>query len=95
MAQDRALRKFLTSWISQPRPHGRPQFTFGNSLNKTLMPAGITTDFKKWTEPLAQDCAGWRVAKLIYQTAQFPPRGHSTEERDTRPRAPGALLYAC
>ena len=33
------------------------------TLNKTLTRAGITTDFKKWTE-LAQDRAGWR--KLIY-----------------------------
>ena len=51
-------------------PHGRPQFTFGHSLNKTLKRAGISTDFKEWTE-LAQDRAGWQ--KLIYQTAKFPP----------------------
>ena len=82
MAQDRAPRKFLTSWIRRPRPHGRPQFTFGHSLNKTLTRAGITTDFKKWTE-LAQDRAGWQ--KLIIRA------GHSTEERDAR--APGTLLY--
>ena len=71
MAQDRAPRKFLTSWIRRPRPHGRPQFTFGHSLNKTLKRAGISTDFKEWTE-LAQDRAGWQ--KLIYQTAKSPPR---------------------
>ena len=70
MAQDRAPRKFLTSWIRRPRPHGRPQFTFGHSLNKTLKRAGISADFKEWTE-LAQDRAGWQ--KLIYQTAKFPP----------------------
>eukprot|EP00622_Pseudochattonella_farcimen_P006287 FR742073.1.p1 GENE.FR742073.1~~FR742073.1.p1 ORF type:complete len:131 (-),score=0.13 FR742073.1:118-510(-) len=70
MAQDRAPRKFLTSWVRRPRPHRRPQFTFWHSLHKTLTRAGIPTDFKKWTE-LAQDRAGWQ--KLTYQTAQFPP----------------------
>ena len=74
MAQDWAPRKCLTSWIRRPRPHGRPQFTYGHSLNNTLKPkrAGISTDFKEWAE-LAQDRAGWQ--KLICQTAnEVPPR---------------------
>ena len=54
-----------------PTRDERPQLTSGHSPNKTLTWADITTDFKKWTE-LAQDRAGWQ--KLIYQTAQFPPR---------------------
>ena len=71
MAQDRAPREFLASWVRRPRPHGRAQLKFGNLPNKTLTRAGIPTDFKKWAE-LAQDRAGWQ--KVIYQTAQFPPR---------------------
>ena len=54
MGHERLPRKFLTSWVRNPRPHGRPQFTYGHSLNKTLENAGITTDFERWSE-MAQD----------------------------------------
>ena len=80
MAQDRAPRKFLTSWIRRPRPHGRPQFTFGHSLNKTLKRAGISTDFKEWTE-LAQDREGAGRSSFIKQQSS-PPR-YFAEARDT------------
>ena len=53
-----------------PRPHGRPQFTYGHSLNKTLEWAGISTDFAAWSE-LAQDRPAWRA--LILATAEYPP----------------------
>ena len=33
MGHERLPRRFLTSWIRNPRPHGRPQFTYGHSLN--------------------------------------------------------------
>ena len=70
MNMERLPRKFLTSWVRQARPHGRPQFTYGNSLNKTLRRAGISTDFGVWTK-LAQDRNDWRGR--IYSTAEFPP----------------------
>ena len=70
MNMERLPRKFLTSWVRQARPHGRPQFTYGQSLNKTLKHAGISTDFAVWTK-LAQDRNGWRGR--IYSTAKFPP----------------------
>ena len=54
---------WTTKYTFGQRPHGRPQFTFGHSVNKTLKRAGISTDFKEWTE-LAQHRAGWQ--KLIY-----------------------------
>ena len=50
MGHERLPRRFLTSWIRNPRPHGRPQFTYGHSLNKTLEWAGISTDFAVWSE---------------------------------------------
>ena len=70
MPKDRLPRKFLTSWIRRPRPHGRPQYTFGHSLNKTLKQAGIPGGFGEWTA-LAQDRRCWR--DRIYSTAKFPP----------------------
>ena len=42
MGHERLPRRFLTSWIRNPRPHGPPQFTYGHSLNKTLEWAGIS-----------------------------------------------------
>ena len=54
MGHERLPRRFLTSWVRNPRPHGRPQFTYGHSLNKTLKWAGISTDFAVWSE-LAED----------------------------------------
>ena len=68
MGHERLPRRFLTSWIRNPRPHGRPQFTYGHSLNKTLEWAGISTDFAVWSE-LAQDRPAWRA--LILATAYF------------------------
>jgi len=59
MDHSRLPRKFLTSWVRHPRPVGRPQYTFGHSLNKTLERAGIPTVSKTWRE-LAQDRANWR-----------------------------------
>ena len=46
MGPERPPRKFLTAWVRHPRPHGRPQYTSGHSLNKTLVRAGITSDFE-------------------------------------------------
>ena len=71
MGHERLPRRFLTSWIRNPRPHGRPQFTYGHSL-KTLEWAGISTDFAVWSE-LAQDRPAWRA--LILATAEYPPGG--------------------
>ena len=62
-------RKFLTAWVRHPRPHGRPQYTFGHSLNKTLERAGITTDFETWSQ-MAQDRAAWRAR--IYCLVEYP-----------------------
>ena len=44
-------------------------FTFGHSLNKTLKNAGITTDFKGWSEQ-AQDRGAWRT--LIHSRVEYP-----------------------
>ena len=67
MGHGRLPRKFLTSWVRNPRPHGRPQFTYGHSLNKTIENAGITTDFEGWSE-MSQDREAWRAQ--IHSTAQ-------------------------
>ena len=68
--------KFLTAWVRHPRPHGRPQYTFGHSLNKTLTRAGITTDFEGW-RAMAQDREAWRAH--IHGMAEYPPRPREAE----------------
>ena len=70
MPMTRLPRQFLTSWVNHPRPHGRPQYTYGHSLSKSLKRAGIPSVFKEWSQ-LAQDRANWR--KLFYAKAEFPP----------------------
>ena len=47
MGPERLQRKFLTSWVRHPRPHGRPQFTFGHSLNKTLKKCFVSSILDK------------------------------------------------
>jgi len=74
MGPERIPRKFLTSWVRNPRPHGRPQFTFGHSVNKALKCAGISTDFKEWSE-LAQDRGAWRAR--LYGLAMYPSQNTS------------------
>ena len=71
MGHERFPRKFLTSWVRHPRPHGRPQFTYGHSLNKTLSRAGFPTEFKEWTK-LAQDRASWRARVYALGLAEYP-----------------------
>ena len=70
MPMTRIPRQLLTSWVNQPRPHGRPQYTYGHALNKTLKRAGIPSEFKEWSK-LAQERSNWR--KAIYAKAEFPP----------------------
>ena len=75
MAETRLPRKLISGWVKHKRPRGRPQFTYGHSLNKTLGRAGITTKFsgtkdaEGWYD-LAQDREAWR--KLIHSTALYP-----------------------
>ena len=69
MGHERLPRRFLTSWVRHPRPHGRPQFTFGHTLNKTLARAGLPTDFEVLSA-MAQDRTAWRAH--IYSLAEYP-----------------------
>ena len=54
MPMTRLPRQFFTSWVNQPRPHGRPHYMYDHALNKTLNLAGLPSEFKEWSE-LAQD----------------------------------------
>ena len=74
MPMTRLPRQFLTSWVNHPRPHGRPQYTYGHSLSKSLKRAGISSAFKEWSQ-LAQDRSNWR--KLFYTKAEFQPSRQS------------------
>ena len=74
MPMTRLPRQFLTSWVNHPRPHGRPQYTYGHSLSKSLKRAGIPSAFKEWSQ-FAQDRSNWR--KLFYAKAEFPPSRQS------------------
>ena len=82
MAQDRAPRKFLTSWVRRPRPHGRPQFTFGHSLNKTLTRAGIPTDALHSTDPLSQAQTDLIMGRLTPEEGREGEEGGEEEEEE-------------
>ena len=57
MGMERLPRRFLTAWCGRPRPQGRPEMTFGATLEAALRFAGVEVD--NWME-LAQDRVGWR-----------------------------------
>ena len=48
MPMTRLPRQFLTSRVNEHRFHGRPQYTYGHTLTKTLTRSGIPSDFKIW-----------------------------------------------
>ena len=50
----------FVSRVRHPHPHGRPQFTYGHSLNKTHTRVGFPTEFKNWSE-LAENRDSWRA----------------------------------
>ena len=60
MAFTRAPRKLLTGWVSNPRPVGCPQMTWGRTLKKALASSGIPSDFIKRRDMLlAVACSLW------------------------------------
>jgi hypothetical protein len=46
MPMTRIPRKFLTGWVANPRPLGRPYMTWGHTLKKALKAFDIPTDFE-------------------------------------------------
>lgn len=64
MDMSRLPRRFLTAWVQHPRPVGRPQLTFGQSLLKLLKKTGVTCgkngELDTWGV-LALDRASWRA----------------------------------
>ena len=83
MPTTRLPRRLLTSWVSQPRPHGRPQYTYGHALNKTLKRAGIPSELEKWSK-LAQRHA----RKDPTGVKQFTPRRSSRQAANTETQTP-------
>ena len=57
MGMGRLPRRFLSAWCGRPRPQGRPEMTYGATLEAALKFAGVETD--KWME-IAQDRVEWR-----------------------------------
>ena len=49
MNNSRLPKKFLTSWVQNPRPIGAPRMTYGRTLEKALKMAGISKDWAVWT----------------------------------------------
>ena len=47
MSNDRLPKKFITSWVANPKPKGRPQFTYGHGLEKDLKSKFL--DLDTWT----------------------------------------------
>ena len=56
MPEDRLPRKFLSSWVVNPRPVGRPVKTYGQCLNQDLDVIGLRG---KWGA-VAEDRCAWR-----------------------------------
>ena len=67
---DRLPRKMLSAWVTEKRPVGAPEFTYGRGLYKTLKKAEIDTE--NWFVE-AQDREGWRdmIAKVLWRTTLF------------------------
>ena len=61
---DRLPRKMLSAWVTEKRPTGAPEFTYGRGLSKALRKADIET--KNW-HVTAQDRNIWRetIAKVL------------------------------
>ena len=57
MGFDRLPRRFLSAWCGRPRPVGRPELTYGATLEAALKFAGVEVD--GWME-MAQDRNAWR-----------------------------------
>ena len=58
MDYGRFPRKFISAWVEHPRRPGRPQFTYGHSLETQLRKASV--DLTEWAT-LTQDREAWRV----------------------------------
>jgi len=68
MGPGRLPGQLLSSWCGRPRPVGRPEMTFGATLEAALTFAGVEVD--GWME-LAQDREGWRqVVNGIWDVEQ-------------------------
>ena len=59
MPMTRIPRKFLTGWVANPRPLGRPYMTWGHTLKKALKAFDIPSDFEEWTA-LAKNRNEWK-----------------------------------
>ena len=59
MDMDRLPRKLLTGWVDNKRAQGHPFQTWGHTLKKALVIAGIPTEFETWALTLAKDKNLW------------------------------------
>ena len=66
---DRLPRKFMSAWVMHPRRRGRPQFTYGHSLETQLRKANV--DLSEWAN-LTQDREAWR--KIVNPNKPSKPR---------------------
>jgi hypothetical protein len=60
MPMQRLPRRLLTGWVKHKRPVGGVRMTFGRTLNKALVSAGLSVDFDTWCKT-AQDRIKWRA----------------------------------
>jgi len=57
MGMERLPRRFLSAWCGRPRPVGRPEMTYGATIEAALSFAGVRVE--EWMT-LAQDRVGWK-----------------------------------
>ena len=58
MPETRLPRRFISSWVPNSRPVGRPYFTYGHGLESDLKEVGL---HKKGWGKYALDRMGWRA----------------------------------
>ena len=76
MPMYRVPRKLLASWVANPRPVGRPQMTWGRTLNnRAFRAAGVSSTFTTWRD-LAAYRDQWRVlcGAKARETAHIPSK---------------------
>ncbi len=82
MHKNRLPKRFMLSWIPEPRIAGGQEMTYGRSLQRHLAHFNLPTAFTECQAPLAQDRAGWhkRVTKPPFKLGKpfvRQPRGHT------------------
>ena len=80
MDNSRKPKKFLTSWVYQKRPIGRPHLRWADSIQHDFKVAKLTS--KNWMKK-AEDREGWKnFTKYLGEPAQKKKKGKKKKKRN-------------